>query len=214
MTRPTDRGPRTDQRKPVQADVSRYITLKVSPENQPELSAALAIASDLNDWDASETKTPEARQAEAFRRILIDWLIEHRPVYWALANDRARAGRFKIQGALALERDEYRCVRCKHTRIGSGGLQVAEVVTSSMLDPHVPSARVREIGHWDGMHNLFSVCRPCLEDLNGKGLNYRCAVVPKILAKIAAPAEWIAEVLPVLIHRASHGEQNAKATGT
>ena len=112
--RSSDRAPRGSQR-----GNDGYVFVRVSRENAADLSRALWLAARLNDSDAA-IPNPNARQAEAHRRIVADWTLENLRG-WV---ESGASGPFR-DAFLLLERAEWVCSTCDSTGLGSGGLVVA-----------------------------------------------------------------------------------------
>lgn len=196
--RQSDRGPRQNQREPEQADPTRYVTLKISPENTLALCRAVYMAGRLNAWDGITAGTPEARQADAVLRILTDFDHNNARAYWAMLRRRGARGE-ELGQAEALDRDGYRCIRCGHTGLSNGGVVAERVVAPGLVDPErLPDLLLTD--EWDAAASFFTSCGKCLEELHGKGLAYRCAVVPRLLARTGAGLDWIARVTERLLY--------------
>jgi len=117
------------------ADKDSWLKLNVSPENRPVLLEALHIAAQLNDLEGLSPADPSARMAEAHRRILIEWSVENQFQFKMLMTKRhaeAQASRAQLD---AVERDDYRCRRCRHSKLQQGGVQAVQIVSYDMIDP-------------------------------------------------------------------------------
>jgi hypothetical protein len=89
----------------------QYRSLKVSEDTFPDLARALWVAGTLNDRDGNTPPTAQARQAEAFGRIVREWSQEALPG-------------FDAPGFEELCQADWRC-QCGRTGIGDGLLTVA-----------------------------------------------------------------------------------------
>lgn len=91
--------------------VADYRTLRVSMETVPDLSRALWLAERANEREGIRPAKPEARQAEAFGRIVREWTsitIHSQPM---------------TEEFIALTIADWRCA-CGATGLNAGGLRV------------------------------------------------------------------------------------------
>lgn len=95
------------------ADVSGYRTLRVSDETAFDLVRALWLAERANEREGIVPASPEARQAEAFGRMIREWTAITLP-------SQPTTPEF-----LVLTNEDWRCP-CGSTGLNKGGLQVRQ----------------------------------------------------------------------------------------
>ena len=186
-------------------DPQDWLTVRISSENSAEFLEAIHIAATMNDAEGANTKNPESRLQEAHRRIIIDWLLENRFQYrQAVAGNIASSG-VKLAQLDAMSRDGYRCRKCNHSKVASGGVVTMPVVAGDMIDPRRISDRLMI---WPkggaSTENLVTLCRECAEAWGRFPAARRIAAVPKLLRSIAATSagpdeEWIERVVGILL---------------
>lgn len=188
-----------------------YLSLKVSPENKPVLLEALHIAAAMNDLDGAQIEKAEARSAEAFRRILIEWLLEARIEYRTRLSQDAMASRHAAQALLALERDGFYCRKCQHSRVSLGGVRAVRIVTPAMVDPRKLDEirRVWPAGG-DVYSNMITLCGACADDLDAMPLPNRSKLVSKMLRAVKAE-QAILDCVPGCLLYPAHAEEERGA---
>lgn len=186
---------------------AEYMTLRISPENKPELLEALHVAAALNDAEGAGVSKPEARMAEAHRRIIIEWLLENRFQYRRALAEGAAGSAGAVQQMDALARDAYRCKKCRHTRVSAGGVITAVVVTWDMIAPaHLGADEISVFPTGRNCkENMVTLCRVCAADWAGLPAARRIAAAPLMLRAIGPTIEreayegWIARVMALLV---------------
>jgi 5-methylcytosine-specific restriction endonuclease McrA len=158
----------------------KYKSLTVPDEVWDEVAVAIYVATATNRLELKPFASKKAERVEAIRRIMSEYVAQAIPDLVEMKS-RMFGTEYGVNAMAALERDEYRCVLCSHTRINAGSVEVHHIMPRGYHGPGRP----------DYIHdpdNLATLCSRCHNEItNPDAGNHWSAFVTRLKNAIGAP---------------------------
>ncbi len=135
----------------------KYLTYRLPEPIARKFEEAIQLAIKLNLHEHHLKASTQAERNDAAERIFVDFVASNQ----TYLDELVRSSKIVAIKCEAMERDGYRCIKCKHSRVNHGGVECHHVIPRSYHGPELALIG----GDHDIVANLVTLCHGCHEEI-------------------------------------------------